>query len=345
MNIRALARRLRLSPTTVSEALRGVPRVAPATTARVRTEAARAGYRYNPLAGAVMSQVRRAEVRGFRGALAMIELEEADRPSGAATFHAAAVTGAARRAAELGFTLDRFALGPRGLAVARLNAVLAVRNIGGVLVLPAYWELDLAAVDWSRLAAVYLDRVIERPALHCVSVDHHAAIWLVLEELAVRGYRRPGLVLQRRQDERLRHRLEGSFLACCEHDRRLNPAPLLLAERIDDRLFAAWFRRHRPDVVLAHRPDAIELIRRAGGVVPRTVGFVSLNQAMLDRRPAAALDLRPELLGSLGVDLLVGQILRGERGIPAVPSHTSYPARWVDGPTVRARPEMPRGTA
>lgn len=341
MNIRALARRLRLSPTTVSEALRGVTRVAPATAERVRAEAARAGYRYNPLAGAVMSQVRRAEIRGFRGALAMIDLEETDRPGGAAAFHAAMETGAARRAAELGFSLDRFALGPRGLAAARLNAVLAARNIGGVLVLPAFRELNLEAIDWSRLAAVYLDRVIERPALHCVSVDHHAAIWLALEELAARGYRRPGLVLQRRQDERLRHRLEGSFRTCCEHDPRLDPAPVLLAERIDDRLFVAWFRRHRPDVVLAHRPDAIDLLRRAGGAVPRSVGFVSLNQAMLGRRAAAALDLRPELLGSLGVDLLVGQILRGERGIPPVPSHTSYPARWVDGPTVRERPPGP----
>lgn len=225
---------MRLSPTTVSEALRGVARVAPATAERVRSEASRVGYRYDPLAGAVMSQVRRAGVRRFRGELALIDREEKDRPEGAAAFHAAVKEAAARRAAELGFSLSRFALGPQGLAAARLGSVLTARNIGGVLVLPAYWELNLESVDWSRLAAVYLDRVIEHPALHCVSVDHHAAIWLALEELVARGYRRPGLVVQRRQDE-------------------------------------------------------------------------------------------------------LGQILRGERGIPAVPSHTSYPARWVEGPTVRPR--------
>lgn len=340
LNIRALARRLRLSPTTVSEALRGVVRVAPATAERVRMEAERAGYRYNRLAGAVMSQVRRAGVYGFRGVLGLIDLVEVDRPSGAAAFHAAMENGAARRSAELGFSLDRFALGPRGLAAARLNAVLAARNVGGVLVLPAFRELDLEAVDWSRLAAVYLDRVIEHPPLHCVSVDHHAAIWLALEELAARGYRRPGLVLQRRQDERLRHRLEGSFRMSCDHDPRLDPAPVLLAERVDERTFVAWLRRYRPDVVLAHGGDVFDLLCRAEVALPRSVGFVSLNQAMLGRRTAAALDLRPELLGSLGVDLLVGQILRGERGIPPVPSHTSYPACWVDGPTVRTRPAV-----
>jgi LacI family transcriptional regulator len=66
-NIRTLARQMRLSPTTVSEALRGVARVAPATAERVRSEASRVGYRYNPLAGAVMSQVRRRVSGDFAG--------------------------------------------------------------------------------------------------------------------------------------------------------------------------------------------------------------------------------------------------------------------------------------
>lgn len=337
-NLRSLARRLGLSATTVSEALRGVPRVAAATAAWVREEAQRAGYRRNPLAGAVMAQVRRADVGGFRGALAGLDLEEPDRPRGSAAFHTAVVGGAGRRAAALGFSLVRLTLGPGGLSAARLNTVLAARGIRGLLVLPAFQEPRLEQIDWSQLAGVYLDRVIERPALHGVSVDHHAAMRLALEELAARGYRRPGLVLQRRQDERLQHRLEGGFRACCAHDPRLEPVPLLLAERIEDHLVVDWFRRHRPDAVLAHRPETVDLLRRAGARVPRAVGFVSLNLAMLGTRAAAGLDLRPDLLGSLGVDLLVGQILRGERGVPEVPSHTSYPARWVDGPTARPRP-------
>lgn len=336
-NLRSLARRLGLSATTVSEALRGVPRVAAATAGRVQEEARRAGYRRNPLAGAVMAQVRRADVGAFRGALAALDLEEPDRPRGSAAFHGAVVAGAGRRAAALGFSLVRLTLGPRGLPAARLNAVLAARGASGVLVLPAFREPRLEEIDWSRLAGIYLDRVIERPALHGASVDHHTAMRLALGELAARGYRRPGLVLQRRQDERLQHRLEGSFLACCAHHPGLEPAPLLLADQLEDRLVIEWFRRHRPDAVLAHRPETMDLLRRAGARVPRTVGFVSLNRAMLGPRAAAGLDLRPDLLGSLGVDLLVGQILRGERGVPEVPSHTSYPARWVDGPTLRPR--------
>jgi LacI family transcriptional regulator len=335
--VRDLARQLRLSPTTVSEALRGVARVSAATAARVREAAQQAGYRRNPLIGSVMAQVRRAGGRRFRGALAILDLEESDRPAGAVAFHGSMLAGAQRRCAELGFSLARFLVGPDSLPPLRLNAVLAARNIGGLLVLPAYWEINLETIDWSKLAGVYLDRMIQHPALHCVSVDHYAAIWMAMEELAARGYRRPGLVLQRRQDERISHRLEGGFLTFCAHDACMKPTPVLAAPQIDGPLFTEWFRRNQPDVVLGHGRELIDLIRKAGGRVPQTVGFVALNYSMFGDRPCAALDLQPELLGRLGTDLLVGQLLRGERGIPAAPSYTSSLARWVDGPTVRAR--------
>ena len=300
----------------------------------MRAAAQRAGYHCNPLVSAVMSQVRRAGARSFRGALGIVDLEESDRPAGAIAYHEAMMAGAKRRAAELGFSLTRFLVGPHGLQPARLNSVLTTRNIGGLLVLPTFWDVHLETIDWSRRVGLYLDRIIQHPALHCVSPDHYAAIWTAMEELAVRGYRRPGLVLQRRQDERLHHRWEGGFLTFCAHDGRMEPPPVLVAPQIDAALFANWFRRYQPDVVLGHGSHFLDLIRESGGRVPETVGFVSLN-SMLGDRPCAALDLRPELLGSLGTDLLVGQILRGERGIPTLPSHTSSPARWVEGPTVR----------
>jgi LacI family transcriptional regulator len=52
-------------------------------------------------------------------------------------------------------------------------------------------------------------------------------------------------------------------------------------------------------------------------------------------RPCAGLDLQPRALGSRGVELLIGQLQRNERGIPDWPSTTTIPAQWVDGPTLR----------
>jgi len=53
--LRTLAKTLGLSRTTVSDALRGSPRVKAETLQRVQTAAKEAGYERNPLTGAVMS--------------------------------------------------------------------------------------------------------------------------------------------------------------------------------------------------------------------------------------------------------------------------------------------------
>src|SRR5581483_4072422 len=85
-SIRSLARTLRISPTTVSEALRGVPRVARATIARVRAAAEQHGYQRNPIAGAVMSHLRRSRSAHYRGTLGLLEIAEAQQPAGARAF-------------------------------------------------------------------------------------------------------------------------------------------------------------------------------------------------------------------------------------------------------------------
>src|SRR5436190_12771892 len=78
--LRSLAAALGLSRTTVSDALRGSPRVDPATAVRVRKAARDAGYRRNPLAGALMSELRRSRGTTFRGVLAAVDLNEPDLP-------------------------------------------------------------------------------------------------------------------------------------------------------------------------------------------------------------------------------------------------------------------------
>ena len=72
--LRSLAKILGLSRTTVSDALRGSPRVDPNTALRVKKAAREAGYRRNPLAGALMSELRRSRGTAFRGVLAAVEL-------------------------------------------------------------------------------------------------------------------------------------------------------------------------------------------------------------------------------------------------------------------------------
>jgi len=331
--IRSLAATLGISRTTVSDALRSSPRVKAETAKLVWEAATAAGYRPNPLAGAVMSEIRRSRGQTFRGGLAAVDLDEADRPLAAQRFHEALVDGARKRAAELGYKLQPFLVGKQGVECSRLDTILQSRGIQGVLVMPAWQEPDLSRLDWSRYSGIYTDYNIEHPALHAVCCDHYRSITTSLERLARMGYRRPGLVLHRRQDERLQNRWEGAFLAYNRSHPTPSSIPPLILEEVAKDSFVRWFKRHQPDVVLGHNPAAIDWIESCGSPVPATTGFFCLN-VTLHARICTGLDLQPRLIGARSVEMLIAQLQRNERGIPDHASTTMIPAQWVSGSTI-----------
>jgi LacI family transcriptional regulator len=333
--LRSLARTLGLSRTTVSDALRGSPRVDPSTAARVKVAAREAGYRRNPLAGALMSELRRSRGTAFRGVLAAIDFNEPDRPDYAARYHRELVLGGETRAVELGFKVEKFVVGRAGLSVSRLDSILQSRGIHGVILLPAWDEPDLSNLDWTRFAGIYTDYIIERPALHSVCSDHYRSLLAALQRLATLGYRRPGLFLQKHQDERLQYRWGAAFRAFQESHPGIKPVPPLIVESFTRESFTPWFKRHKPDVVLGHNTEAIDWMEHLGADVPATHGFVCLN-VLMKTRPCAGLDLQPRQLGARATELLIAQLQRNETGIPEWPSTTTIPARWMDGPTLRS---------
>jgi LacI family transcriptional regulator len=342
--LRDLARRLELSPTTVSEALRGVPRVSVATRERVRRAAAEMGYVPNGLVGAVMSELRRARADSFRGTLAVLDPdEERRRPAGGNRFHAELVAGAVARAEELGFKVDALQAEMGRLSRERLHEIVQARGVRGVLLLPML-DPDFAGFDFEGLSVVYADYTARRGAPHCVCADHYGGMMLVMERLRALGYRRPGLVIQDVHDRRLSHRWEaGHAMFRAHHGRaagmRCPPAcvlPYVRGPGFDAAYFLDWFAKCDCDVIIAHQPRVRTLMEEAGARVPETHGFCYLNLLNCSS-PCAGLDLRPRLLGARGVELLVGLVLRNETGLPARPLTTTMPVDWVDGPTLPER--------
>lgn len=332
--LRSLAAALGLSRTTVSDALRGSPRVDPATAVRVRKAARDAGYRRNPLAGALMSELRRSRGTTFRGVLAAVDLNEPDVPV-SSRFHRELVLGAENRATELGFKVEKFFANRGGLTVHRLDSILQSRGIHGVMLLPSWDEPDLSKLDWSRYAGIYTDYMIERPALHSVCSDHYRSLMGVLQRLVSLDYRRPGIFLTKHHDERLQHRWEAAFRVFLGSNPHIEAVPPLITETTPvSEQFITWFRRYQPDVVIGHNTEAIEWMENAGAKVPATHGFVCLN-VLTKTCPTAGLDLLPRMLGARAAELLIAQLQRNETGIPDWPVTTTLSARWVDGPTVR----------
>lgn len=333
-SINTLARALGVSRTTVSDALRGKGRVSEATVQRIREAAKATGYRANPLVATVLGSINRGRGRSsFRGTLAVVDLhEKAHWPHG--PFPRELVAGAKARAADMGFSLAEFVVGPEVLPWPRLDSILQSRGIHGIIVLPAWYEPDLSALDWSRYAGIYMDHVTAGPSLHAVCSDHYESMLSLLTMLAERGYRRPGLLLQQGRDERLRGRQSAAFRFFQNTRLMGDPVPPLITPEDPqfETEFAPWFRRYQPDVVLSHFPETRDWLKAcAPAELP---GFVLLN-ILHQTYPCAGLDLQPQLLGARAVEMVVGQILRNDFGVPAWPSRTVVQARWVEGPTVR----------
>lgn len=332
--IRSLARQLRLSVATISEALRDSPRVKAATKERVRKAAGRAGYEPNPLLGAALSAVRRSRHQHYRGTLALVDIVEGGRAE-LMLFHREIVVGARARALELGFKTELFWLGGEAPALtqARLPAVLHARGINGAVLLPFNTAQDLGDFDLSRLAAVQMDHSVIRPQLHTILPDHFLSMVRSLERLAARGHGRIGLCLERRKDGRVKNKWTAGFLAHFLGAAEMLP-PLVSAGVLTPQIFLPWFRRHRPDLVVGHVQEIVTWLGTAGVRVPGEVGFFNLN--LTERTgPCAGLDLQPKRLGAVAVETVVAMLHRQERGVPVQAQSVMLEASWHEGPTLR----------
>jgi hypothetical protein len=160
----------------------------------------------------------------------------------------------------------------------------------------------------------------------------------LLQELHSRGYRRPGLFMDIQLDERLQFRWEGAFLALQKYLPKITAVPALRLRELTRPDFEAWFKKYDPDVVLGHFPEAMTWMKACGAKIPKTHAFVCLN-SLRTTDACASLDLQTTQLGARAAELVIGQLLHNEFGIPEQPSLTTIPARLHEGPTLRPRGE------
>lgn len=337
--VRSLAAALGLSRATVSNALRGYAGVNARTRQRVQREAAKMGYVVHPFAAQVMSQIRRSAANKEMGTLAVLEMFEPNRPRGAAQFHAELLAGIKDRAAGLGFAISHWKFGPGSdVSLKRLNQILGCRGVRGLVLLPTWSEPDFRELDWSRFTGVYVDYLIQRPALHTVCCDHGLTVFNALEKARERGYRKPGLAIAHRTNARLRGRWVGAYLAYLNEHPELTPVPPLVVDEADELHpvnFLPWFKKQRPDIVLTHWIGALDQMKTAGAEVPRTHGYICLNLQVAPA-PFSGFSQQPKELGVRATELVISQLTHGESGAPSLPSTTMLPSKWREGTTVRS---------
>jgi LacI family transcriptional regulator len=75
-------------------------------------------------------------------------------------------------------------------------------------------------------------------------------------------------------------------------------------------------------------------MKNCGARIPKSHAFVCLN-SLRTTDDCASLDLRTEQLGARAAELVIGQLLHNEFGIPEQPSLTTLAAKLVEGGTLR----------
>jgi LacI family transcriptional regulator len=85
-------------------------------------------------------------------------------------------------------------------------------------------------------------------------------------------------------------------------------------------------------------------LRAAGAHVPSDVAYADLD-VPADDGSVAGIYQDAEGIGSAAIDLVAGQLLRHERGLPERPKAISIESRWVDGATAPSLPALADATS
>jgi len=339
-NVQKIAEATGLAKSTVSLALRGRPRVAPATRRRVLEAAAAMGYRPSPAMGALAAR----RWRGRKSPESVIAVLHP--PGGAAARLPAGVEG---ELARLGYSWECHPVEAKG-SQARLGKMLYHRGILGLL-LPEHPLLrSLEDFPWQHFCAVQagllqgdfpVDMVRYNP------FDTVAAAWARVARL---GYRRiGGFFLHHDEGPCI---IEAKAMAAFEYYQRRAPRDFvripgqLVPLRKADVALQAWLGEFAPDVVIG----SLEMLHAALGTAAEKAGaaggkppaFVSLRVHPDNPRVAGFHNHQSEVM--LVALRHLDQLIRSGRRGPAQPPRLTLVVepQWKPGASLPEPAAGPR---
>lgn len=335
--LRDLARQLGVSRTTVSLALNHHRRIPAATQQRICAAAAQLGYRPDPKVSRLMAYLRLRRRSPEREVIAVINAFPTREPWRTNTHLRTMRDSLCARALDVGFAVEDFWLGEPGMTALRLGGILRARGIAGLVLLPFPQFTESLDFSWPDFACTAIGHSVADP-LHRICPHQYRDLNTALRALRALGYRRPGLVLNPDLDRRVEHYYMASYLYDqYSQPRRERLAPLLFTEGREQ--FLRWFERQRPDVLLLSQPpparaDVQAWLARLGRRCPRDYGLALLD---LPHDDTATSGIRQAYgaVAAAAIDVVVGQLSRGERGLRALPQITKIEGEWRAGRTTR----------
>ncbi|MDO8544444.1 MAG: LacI family DNA-binding transcriptional regulator [Opitutaceae bacterium] len=333
-----VAKAARLSVSTVSMALRNHPRIPEVTTQRVQRIARKLGYKAHPSVAALMAHIRSGRQPRSREKIAFVWIE-AQPTELNVPFNRQTIAGARQRAEQLGYELEEFWLSEPGMTSRRLSDILKARGVTGVVFSGCDRQTGVQLeMDWGAHAAAVIGNAPWTPELHRAAHHHFLSMRRVLAELARREYHRPALILDELVNERAIRASEAAFVT---HHPAPSRARQLLRKvaAADDPSLRSWLRQVRPDAVIVSRTRFLAALRSHAAALGKDTGYVTLELTAGENN-ISGIDPGHHLIGAHAVDLVIEQLFRNERGMPAEPKNVLFEGHWVEGNTLRAAPSV-----
>ncbi len=304
-----VAAELGLSHSTVSRALAGHRRISAATRDKVAEAAERLGYRPDARLGELMAQVRAGKGSGYQGHLGAVCLagRRADFSKGSAIRRF--LQGIEMRADARGYGVSEFWMEEDKLDGRALCSLLRARGISGVMMLAPRQGAIPHDLEWDAFAWVTIGFRFSQPPLHAVTPDWFADAQTAVDHLAAAGHRRIGFVHDSDIDPLLGDNWLGGYLSQM-FERRLAPMVFRAKNSALDGL-VEWCAKRKPEALVVHSEYPGTLLARVRKS-PK-IFYLNLNRPRADGN---ALVTSCVEVGINAVDLLIGQLHRGDRGIP-----------------------------
>lgn len=320
---------------TVSRVLRNNPHVAPVTREKVLTAAKETGYRANPLVGAWMSHMRTSRARTTdQQRIAFVTADKGLDDWRDSLTVRRYFEGASERAKELGFKLEHFWLGQKGMSGPRMSNILRSRGIAGMLVAPVPQPVSTIGLHWPWFATVAFGYSMREPNLHRVTNHQLHSMRLALEETRKLGYCRIGLALERSKDTRVDYNWTTGLLPYQASIPARDRVPPHLPERLTAAGFLAWVEKEKPQLILSGRQGMVKWLEDAGWRVPEEIGFASLEYYP-EYGDLTGVDQNSLTVGAAAVELVVEQLYHNQRGVPKKPKVVLIEGCWHSGNSVR----------
>lgn len=321
--------------TTVALALKDSPKVAAETKRAVQEKAAEMGYRPDPYLSALNAYRRRNGDNVFKATIAWLDNHPEKEGSLAWPGFREFLEGAKDRARRFGYEIDYFWMHEPRMTNKRLVSILRARNIQGLILPPQPNDVTHFEFDWKHFCAVALGFTIQTPKLPIVSNYHYRSILKILEELENLGYKRIGLDVLERMDERLCRAVTGAYLT---RDLRLQEedrVPILMekGDYHNPDLIKQWIDEHKPEVVISNNDHLHISLSKKGYKIPEEIGVVYIN--VEKDSEISGIYQNCFKIGQAAVDLLDGMLRRSELGLQEVPPIHLIEGEWNPGTTVR----------